>query len=620
MSDMSDRFDITSQHPPQEQFLLFVDGELEAKEAARCTAHFDSCWECRVKIGKIEDTITEIIEFEQALADHDRTRDRAQWSDFDGRLRMLAASSLPPRRGWFLSGIFDRVSRFGTLPRSLVWGAPALAGVIIVAILLQSVFVSRATAASVLREAEAADAERSGRVEAPVIYRKVRVSTSERAEIVEFWTDATKLRRKGTSGVLDKTFDLSTMLAESGFIYDRPLSPTGHRLWSEKSGNSTELNANVVLEDGSRAFRITTSADRYNPQSRLLQASITIRDEDDHTVAESFVVRVGDDEKTYTVEEVSYKVISLNTLGRDFFETGGEQAAGVKPPANSNVSSKADTVEEPEKEQGLETTTVPAESASTELEVDVLAELARVRADLGEEITVTRRGGVLVVSGVVESAERKGEILSALAPYAANRSLRIDISTVAEAVARQQANKEGVSQTVDELEAETGTSPAVNQLIERLGSEAEARKFSARVVGRSREAMSHVYALRRLSRQFSARQVSELSPASRAKWAGLIRSHAASYRTASRELSREIAAVFGGSPISGPSARIISEPEDLSRAIEDLFGVASRTDRMIRASLTLSAPGRQNAGIGDRGFWVAVRNAEVIASAIAEFK
>lgn len=617
---MSERFDITNQHPPQEQFLLFVDGELESKEAAHCTAHLDSCWACRVQVGKIEDTITEIVEFEQALVEYDRARSGDRWNDFNGRLMALAASSAPPRRSWLLGGIFDRVQKFGPFARSIAWGAPAIAALLIAAIFLQSFFVSPVSAARVLRQAEAADAERSRLVESPVIYRKVRVSTPERAEIVEFWTEASGLRGKSTSEGKVETFDLRNILAESGFVYDRPLSPTGHRLWSERAGNRAVLETDIVLEDGRLGFRVTTSAETEPEKQTLLRASITIRDSDDHPVRETFVVRTGNETKTYTVEELAFKVISRKALGNDFFESERRELAVSNSRTSEVVNANNANTNTSEKGPLAEIATESVETASTELEVDILAELGRIRADLGEEITVARRGGALIVSGVVDSDVRKNEILSALAPYAANRSLRIDISTVAEAVAKQKTTEERKPQEIENIATGSAASPAESELVARLGSEAEARRFSARVVGRSREAMSHVYALRRLSRQFTASQVRELSPAARAKWAALIRSHAMSFRAASGEFSREIAAVFGGAQLGEPPANKVSEPEELMRRIEDLFGVASRNDRAIRTALTLSANGRQEAGFGDRGFWNSIRSADSIAAAIAEFR
>ena len=65
---------------------------------------------------------------------------------------------------------------------------------------------------------------------------------------------------------------------------------------------------------------------------------------------------------------------------------------------------------------------VPKPVASADLEVEVLRLLHEVGADLGEQVSVTKtRDGLLRVSGVVETEQRKAEILSKLRPVMDSR-------------------------------------------------------------------------------------------------------------------------------------------------------------------------------------------------------
>ena len=71
----------------------------------------------------------------------------------------------------------------------------------------------------------------------------------------------------------------------------------------------------------------------------------------------------------------------------------------------------------------------------------LLVDAARL-ADLDEQTTVTRTpDGRLRITGLVESSERKLEILRTLAPVANNPALNVEIKTVAEAVIAAQKQR-----------------------------------------------------------------------------------------------------------------------------------------------------------------------------------
>src|SRR3989442_8092520 len=81
-----------SEHPPREMLLLFVDGELQAKEAAQLEAHLEACWPCRVKTQKVQDAIADIIEFDDQVLTP-RLNPPQGWRNFDRKLNQLVAAS-----------------------------------------------------------------------------------------------------------------------------------------------------------------------------------------------------------------------------------------------------------------------------------------------------------------------------------------------------------------------------------------------------------------------------------------------------------------------------------------------------------------------------------------------
>src|SRR5882724_2939623 len=81
-----------SEHPPRELLLLFVDGELPAKDAAQMETHLEACWPCRVKTQKIQDAIADIIEFDDQVLTS-RLVPPGGWRSFDRQLGQLVATS-----------------------------------------------------------------------------------------------------------------------------------------------------------------------------------------------------------------------------------------------------------------------------------------------------------------------------------------------------------------------------------------------------------------------------------------------------------------------------------------------------------------------------------------------
>ena len=206
------------------------------------------------------------------------------------------------------------------------------------------------------------------------------------------------------------------------------------------------------------------------------------------------------------------------------------------------------------------------------------------------QITVKRESdGFLYVRGLVETTERKNEILNALQSVRQNPAVRIELDTVAEAVAKQKNQPSRTPDKIEDFKTETLTTAAENDLVEHFGNEAEAKRFASNTVRRSSQAINYVYAMRRLARQFSAAELKTLSPEAKSKWLGLIVSYARNFKAESEGLSRELGNVFNAPNVSGSANVAVNSIDDLPRAIEMLVSLASNNDRVIRSALTISA-------------------------------
>jgi hypothetical protein len=150
------------EHPPREMLLLFVDGEVAAKEASQLEAHLAACWPCRVKTQKIQAAIADIIEFDEQVLTP-RLVPPKNWRTFESQLSQLAEeesgrSSLSSKLLGLLPRVQSRLNIAG-FSSALSWRVltvPAALCLILAGLVawLAVAPSSRVSAAEILSEAE----------------------------------------------------------------------------------------------------------------------------------------------------------------------------------------------------------------------------------------------------------------------------------------------------------------------------------------------------------------------------------------------------------------------------------------------------------------------------------
>ncbi len=358
--------------------------------------------------------------------------------------------------------------------------------------------------------------------------------------------------------------------------------------------------------------------------SGLIRASLTLSHDDLHAIELTLLVRQGDANPQselrspqfveYRFTETAFQPQPLSAVAPSVFEPEPELLSSLElgtrnPKPETNALTP---VPQP---------LVPV-TASADLEVEVLRLLHQAGADLDDQTTVTRTpDGRLRIGGLVENLERKLEILRALAPVAGNPALKVEIRTVAEAVATQKqspASSSSPTVSIQSVEANADTFPAYQELRNRFSDE-EARAFATRMVGRSREAMRHAWALKRLINQFSAEELRTLAPEARAKWFSLIRDHARAFERETAGLRQELQPIFSpGAGGNGSGAEItIAGDADLDRAVERLFELGSANDQVVRSAFTISSTGSTTTAVRTAQFWRALGDAQKLAAKIS---
>lgn len=591
---------------------MLVDGELSTKDAVLAREHLEICWNCRSDLEMVEETISEFMDFRKKVQLPLVPAPPKSWGGFSSSMEDVRSELAAPTRSRF------RLS--DASPFQLRLGIASISLILIGVLIIQLIVVRPISAGELFERSRNSQNLKLAATSQPVIYQKFRSRVGDGKEIDwELWFDSTNPRVKRSGGTkaleLKELNDLNSILEENRIDPNRPLDAASYKTWHD----SVPLKSDEVI--GGDPITLKTTNTGTSKDRQIKQATLKFRANDHHLFEGTFVISTPSGERTLSITEVAFEVVSLAKLEPNFFD-GATELTKTTVNRDGRLENSPEPEPEPESNSNiasLPANTSPSSIATADLEIEVLRLLSSAGADMGDEVNVKREKGVLYVRGLVETSARKDEILSALQSVRQNPAVRIELETVAEGLAKKK-QPSGTPTSIENLETDGLESAVQSELIQRFGSEAEARRFSSRVVSLSGRAMSRVYALRRLSRQFSPAELKALSPEARAKWLALVQSHANGFSSDSDSISNEIGNAFGSSAASGSAGMSVNSIEDIARAVESLFQIASANDRTIRSALTISAGGAKFSALRSEQFWRSLRSADALASRIASVK
>src|SRR5262249_15606167 len=138
----------------------------------------------------------------------------------------------------------------------------------------------------------------------------------------------------------------------------------------------------------------------------IIEATLTVRKSDWHTVAQRLKVQGENEVREYELSETGHEVLPLHalTVFADLAPTPSPVPAiivAASPATSPAIIAKASPP--------------PSEAEVKEAEVAAMYALHQARADLGEQIEVVREAGQgVIVSGLVETPEHKQQLMEAL--------------------------------------------------------------------------------------------------------------------------------------------------------------------------------------------------------------
>lgn len=371
-------------------------------------------------------------------------------------------------------------------------------------------------------------------------------------------------------------------------------------------------SAATVEEKGeSYLLKFVNHSSDHNSVPGLRSATLRLGRNGLRALEQTLLVESGRGLREYRFSEVRFDRLGLGEVSSRVFD---REPLLSKPEA---VEAKVLKPDSPAGDAGSrsESTSVPAATphiaATVELEIEALVLLDAVGATLGEEVAVTRTlDGTLQIEGVVENAERKSAILSALAPIRRHRAVRVRIETPEEAEHRlEQIRSTAVAVSIQEaapLASRIPVDAEVRRYVSSLGVpqetlDEEVNRFANRMLRGSRQALLYAWSLRGLVERFTPAELQGLDAQSRAKWLGLIVEHSAGYRREMATLRRDLAPVFnigaGAQDGRGEAERELVDEAGLARAVLAFVELCAGLDEQIRTAFTLSADvagGRRN--------------------------
>lgn len=605
------------------ELLAWLDGDLTPERRAEIQQQLEADWELRTTLAQLERRIGKYIE---ATA-HQSPAEIEPFDDFWERLApQLEGAPSPTSVRSTIPQMFARwVNAFAMLPHH--WRLVSVAGTVLlmaaalIAALSLSSRVRPVAAEELLQRAIQGEELRLRQLPEPVVYRKLQIKRSGAAFTWESWNDAKRqqvrqrVHEKEAAAVLA---ELEGILRANHFDAQNPLSAAAFAAWRK----AIKPKAEAVATNGNE-HTLTTTVQTPVALNAITEAALVVRKNDWHAVALQLRVQADNEIRAYELRETAYEVLPAQALAA-LAEAALTGTALAKASPSPSPASTASPIAFP----SASVAGTPLATASAELEVEVLERLNRANALLGEQLTLTRTSdGKLLIEGIVETDARKRELLAALQSVTSTPTVKVDLSTVAEAAARQTASAprkviiqdaQVAQQSIPvEMELRSYFSPRI-AAGERV--EQELQRFSAQICSRSSRARAHALALKQIADRFTAAQLQALEPATRERWRALLAQHAQGYRREWQTLRQQLQPMFPLAANASTAEGKLSNDDELLSAINRLFKLAATNDAALCQSFSISTEAVTTAAVKRAEFWRAVGSAETLAAQIANWQ
>ncbi|MDQ3257755.1 MAG: RNA polymerase sigma factor [Acidobacteriota bacterium] len=378
------------------------------------------------------------------------------------------------------------------------------------------------------------------------------------------------------------------------------------------------------VEERGAAYVISYGSEASFSARGLVKATLVLNRADLRAIEQTLVTQQGAEVREYRFTEVAFERKPVNAVAPAVFEIEADfPSVTVSPAKLKDKNPKAENQPAPT----AEPTRPVALVRSADLEVEVTYLLNEIKANLGEQVSLMRSPeGGLRIEGIIDTEQRKAEIIRALAPVSSNPAVKVDVLTVAEASKRQSHLLSSPAIT-SRIEVAKGAIPVDPQLRRYFSArevpsdrlDQEISQFGNRMIRRVRQAQLHAWALKRLIERFTPEDLRMLGVEAKAKRLLMIRDHALNFERETRMLRQELEPVFfsTASPGGAKDQLEIKSESDLARAVARLFQLGSAHQRVVYSSFSISADHHPvSSDVKTPQFWFSLREAETLAATI----
>lgn len=453
-------------HLSDEVISRLISGELKTLGAFRVRAHLEECWQCRARLESFERSAMQVAEFRNHLVARTPINPQRR-ARLLADLRQRAEHAAP--RPLLARSIFNFAERIGALMNPVLASIAIVSCAFVLLVWIWQRSPVNVDAAQLLQRAETSDLA-VARGKAGVVYQKIRIMAPHFAIERESYRDAQGIRRRRPEKVDAKSEQAREVLSSVGVDWEDPLSVASYREWHD---SQTPVSDAVSKKDGNLLILVTKT-----PNSQIQEESLTVRASDFHPIERTIqTLSYG----TIEIAEVNYAVLDWSGVNEALFEPL-EGPVHVAP-----VLSRA----------------WPTNAQLDLAELEARLELNRLHADEGEQINVTRAGHAIEVKGIVDTAERKKELVDGL------RSLpHVETDLISMTELQAQANNMTLTKSITVQSVEVGASPLEKYLDARSGEKVALDDVSRELLDAVIKVRQNANELGELKTRFSALSLS----------------------------------------------------------------------------------------------------------------
>ena len=527
----------TSGHPDDGVLLRFLDGELPGREMRRVRTHLEACWQCRCERKALESTVGDCVEYRRKVLAAGLPEPPQPWIDLYAAMERQDARA--EKLGWW----------FG-IAAGWRWAAAVAVAVLAVVVLYrQFERPPSVEAAALLNRAVAAEQAH------PAKPHRVRIRAGRQEFVQNPGMRPASQTAADNAPETGMPAGIKALFARAHYDADDPLSARAYAEWRGGAGEKRD--------------RVTESAGQYEIHTvvfsgELAEASLTLAAADLEPLAGKLQFR---DSEFLEFSSLDASKVSEPPAPADGFAVASHEEVPMRPAVPSRPAAIA-----------------PRPSASISDELEVLAALHKIGADLGDPIQVALADGKVAVEGAGVAPERQRQIHALLD---ANPNVAVKFS---EPVAG--------GTPVASSGAATAAPPAAPRLESRLeslvGGHAQWEEFSSELLDANEAAMARAYALRRLAQQFSQGDSASLSQAERRTLLALAEEHVNAMAGQVEAMENRLGPVLAGLGAPIPKSTPAAHFADWQTGCEETFQAARREEMLISLLLGVS-PGAQPA-------------------------